>query len=86
MRLDGPRYLVVSRRNLYTLLAQLDGSTPFVMPAILGGDEAPGFVLRAEEDDVHYRNRPFGVMSESTERAIASDAERDHDHGTAHQD
>lgn len=83
MRLDGPFHLVVSRRNLYALLAQLDGHTHHVVPALLGGEEAPGFVLRAEEDDVHYANRPFGVMSEITESAMTvGDAG---DHGPTHQ-
>lgn len=70
MRLDGPNHLVVSRRNLLALLAQLDGHTPHRVPAILGGEEAPGIVLQAEEDEVHYASRSFGVMSKQTEERL----------------
>lgn len=70
MRRVGPNVLIVSRRNLYALLAQLDGHTPHQAPALLGGGEAPGFILLAEEDEVHYADRPFGVMSAITEAAI----------------
>lgn len=70
MRLEAPNILVVSRRNLLTLLAKLDGSPPRSACTLRGGQEAPGFYLRAEPDEVHYADRPFGIMHEETERVL----------------
>lgn len=70
MRLTAPNYLVVSRRNLLTLLAKLEGYPEESACTIIGGIEAPGFILRAEPDEVHYAARPFGVMHEETEQAL----------------
>lgn len=59
--------LVLSRRNLLTLLAKLDGYPPNSACTIMGGSDAPGVLVRAEEDDVHYQDRPAGRMHPETE-------------------
>ena len=64
--------IVLSRRNLKALLAKLDGNPPDSKCAILGGVDAPGIVVKAEEDDVHYGSRGFppGQMVDETEAAL----------------
>ena len=64
--------LVLSRRNLKTLLAKLDGFPENSALTIVGGDSAPGVVVRAEEDDIHYGSRGYGPgpMHSDTEAAI----------------
>ena len=53
--------VVLSRRNLLSLLAKLDGHPPDSACTIVGGtDTAPGYAVRAEEDGVHYYGRPPG--------------------------
>jgi hypothetical protein len=52
--------VVLSRRNLLALLAKLDGAPNGSAMAIMGGADAPGCIVRAEEDDVHYGDRPEG--------------------------
>ena len=64
---DEPCELVLSRRNLLALLAKLDGHPPDSNCAILG----QGILVRAEEDDVHYADRPFaGRMIPETEAQL----------------
>lgn len=63
--------IVLSRRNLLTLLAKLDGFPPDSACAITGGYEAPNIWIRAEEDEVHYATRPAGEMHHITEGRIA---------------
>lgn len=46
----------VSRRNLLTLLAKLDGHPPDSACTILGPVIWPATTLLAEEDDVHYND------------------------------
>jgi hypothetical protein len=76
-QLNGPQAaevpcgLVVSRRNLLSLLAKLDGSPSHSACTIMYG----GFRLTAEENDVHYahpeRDLPHpGAMHPDTERAL----------------
>ncbi len=66
MRLDrcDPEVVevVLSRRNLLTLVAKLDGHPPQSAATILGPEEEgrPTLVVRAEEDGLHYRRRGFG--------------------------
>lgn len=74
MRLEADGILVLSRRNLRTLLAKLDGAPTGSACAILGGDEAPGFIVKAEEDEVHYAERPAGLMHPDTEAALIVEA------------
>ena len=65
--------ITLSRRNLLTLLAKLDGFPPGpAWIAIDSGNEVPVLVVRAEEDDKHYskRDEPPGPMSASTEQRI----------------
>jgi len=68
--------VTLSRRNLLTLLAKLDGHPPnsactIVLP---GGGEGPGLVVRAEENDAHYQARPEppGPMHPDTEARMAA--------------
>lgn len=70
MRAVGEKHLVVSHRNLVSLLAKLDGHPPESYCTIVGGDEADGWVLTAEVDQRHYAHRPPGWMHEDTEAAI----------------
>lgn len=62
--------IVLSRRNLLALLAKLDGHPPYAVCQLVGGNEARGVMVRAEEDDVHYADRPAGRMHPETERAM----------------
>lgn len=71
MKLVANNHLVLSRRNLLALLAKLDGYPKESALTILGGDDAPGFLVSAEEDDVHYASRRAGVMHPDTEEVIA---------------
>lgn len=71
--------LVVSRRNLLSLLAKLDGNPPG-SACTLGAPAAYGaFFITAEEDDEHYSHpdrlrdvgsSEAGAMHPDTERAI----------------
>jgi hypothetical protein len=79
MRLDlATRTEVVvtlSRRNLLTLLAKLDGHPSNSACSIfLAGDEGPGLLVRGEENDAHYGNRPAppGAMHPETEAQMIS--------------
>ena len=72
MRLEEPKYggklrLVVSRRNVLSLLAKLDGYPPGSRCTLGGGSDADGIELAIEEDDVHYKDRPAGRMIGETE-------------------
>ena len=75
--INGNHFIILSRRNLQSLLAKLDGHPPDSACMIGGGSDALGFFVKAEEDDVHYADRvvpsgwkPYGVMHPDTERAI----------------
>lgn len=72
MRRDPDGAIVLSRRNLRSLLAKLDGNPPESFCTIVGGKDAPGVVVRAEPDDVHYGSRGFtaGPMHPDTEAAL----------------
>jgi hypothetical protein len=54
--------VVVSRRNLLTLLAKLDGFPRDSARTILlpGDEDQPTLVVRAESDLLHYGRRGFG--------------------------
>lgn len=67
---EGFLVITLSRRNLLTLLAKLDGYPPMSACMIEGGSEASGVRVRAEEDHVHYINRKPGRMHEWTEKRI----------------
>lgn len=70
MRKDG-NTIVLSRRNLMTLLAKLDGFPSASACTIARGSDAPGVYVRAEEDDIHYRYRAAGVMHPDTEEKLS---------------
>jgi hypothetical protein len=67
--------VTMSRRNLLTLIAKLDGHPPESLCTIGGGDAFIPYFVTAEEDDVHYahpsRNGiPPGLMIKETEDAL----------------
>ena len=69
--------MILSRRNLKTLLAKLDGHPQNSACTIGGGVDAPGLFVVAEEDDVHYADRvvpqgmtKWGPMHPDTEIAM----------------
>jgi hypothetical protein len=77
---DGCTTVTLSRRNLLTLVAKLDGNPPG-SACTIGAPRAYGeFWIVAEEDDVHYAHpdraevvgdaRP-GVMHPDTEAALS---------------
>lgn len=74
---NGAHWLILSRRNLLSLLAKLDGHPPDSACIIQGGSDAWGYFVKAEEDDVHYASRedwPYAVkwggMHPDTETAL----------------
>ena len=60
------RTIELTRRNLLTLLAKLDGN-PDGSSCTIGRE---GWWIKAVEDSVHYSDRPAGQMDPETERAI----------------
>lgn len=68
--------VTLSRRNLLTLLAKLDGHPPSSACTIVlpGGGEGPELVVRAEDDHAHYQKRrePPGSMHPDTEARMAA--------------
>jgi len=66
--------ITLSRRNLRTLLAQLDGFPAFSAATIVfpAGHSRPGLVVHAEEDDKHYGRRGYGpgLMHPETEARL----------------
>lgn len=66
----GLPQLVLSRRNLLALLKKLDGNPLGSACTIQGGLDANGLFVKAEEDDVHYADRPAGRMHPLTELHI----------------
>jgi hypothetical protein len=61
----------LSRRNLLTLLAKLDGKPPSSAATIFRQThEGHRLVVIAEEDDAHYRGRTPGPVHRETEAAI----------------
>lgn len=68
--------IALSRRNLETLLAKLDGVPPNSACQIYCQQGVNGRVvalsIKAEEDVVHYNGRTPGVMHPATEEVLAS--------------
>lgn len=69
--------VVLSRRNLLSLLSKLDGHPHGSACTIIGGAGAIGLIVMAEEDDEHYKNPVRGAamglpgpMPPATEDAI----------------
>jgi len=74
MRLDyaGGREIFVplSRRNLETLLAKLDGNPPDSACTLLLEGLDHYLVITAETNEEHYRSRNPGPMHPTTELAL----------------
>jgi hypothetical protein len=70
MRLEPGGKVVLSERNLLTLLTKL--YTPGSACEIKGGEDALGLSVHAEPDTVHYGGRevPAGRMHPGTERVL----------------
>lgn len=69
---EGNRVVELSRTNLLTLLAKLDGNPvnsacTLMKPA---GDTGEVWLIKAVEDVEHYADRPRGEMHPATETAI----------------
>ena len=64
---DGALHVTLSRRNLYTLIAKLDGHPPDSKCAIRAPANMMPTLVRAEEDDVHYGERKPDMMAPETE-------------------
>ncbi|MGH7861833.1 MAG: hypothetical protein ACREOS_06275 [Candidatus Dormibacteraceae bacterium] len=62
--------VTLSRRNLLTLLAYLEGH-PADYEATISLPGQPHLIVTAEPDDAHYSQRQPGPMNEETERFIA---------------
>jgi len=80
MRLDRATrtevMVTLSRRNLLTLLAKLDGHPSNSACSIfLPGDDGPGLLVRGEENDSHYGKRlaPPGAMHPETETQMIAE-------------
>ncbi len=63
---DGQMTVELTRRNLLTLLAKLDGH-PENSSCCIAKD---GVTVKAVEDAEHYTDRPYGRAHEATEAAI----------------
>ena len=68
MRRESERHIVLSRKNLESLLAKLDGHPPNSACQIVNFSE--GICVSAEPDEVHYAERPAGTMHPETEDHI----------------
>lgn len=61
----------LTRRNLETLLAKLDGNPPDSLCTIAKGEPSYGWVyVRAVENEAHYSDRPAGRMHPNTEASL----------------
>lgn len=83
MKVDETQKMItVSRRNLEALLRKLDGSPQDSACTIGGGTDAPGWHIKAEENDVHYAERPAGRMIADTEIHISKPETGTEDYST----
>lgn len=69
--LADEQVIELTRSNLLSLLAKLDGHPPNSLCTIGGGQ---GWWVRAVEDAEHYADRPRGVMHPQTETALDTTA------------
>lgn len=70
---SGKIEVILSRRNLEAMLAKLNGHPPNSGLTALGSrDDAPGLILRVEENEPHYAHRGgvAGEVHPETEAAI----------------
>lgn len=71
MRADPTnKVMELTRTNLRVLLSKLDGNPPNSACTIGGHPDADGWYVRAVEDEVHYADRPRGLMHDATEQAL----------------
>lgn len=68
------RHIELTRRNLLTLLAKLNGSPPESACEIVKASEDDGFfwTIKAVEDEVHYADRRPGAMHPDTEAVLSA--------------
>lgn len=67
LKIDRQHIVVIlSRRNLKTLLAKLDGFPKQSFCSI----ESDGLLVHAEPDDIHYAGREPGPMHPATEHRL----------------
>lgn len=64
--------VVLSRRNVLSLLAKLDGYPAGSAATLISSDDQPTVIVHAEEDKLHYAKmgRAPGPMHPTTEQAI----------------
>jgi len=67
---ENEKAIVLSRKNLLSLLAKLDGHPKNSNCTIIGGDDAKGWFVKAEENEIHYAHRPAGIMHPETEKML----------------
>jgi hypothetical protein len=60
----------LTRRNLKSLLAKLDGF-PADSACTIYLEGAPTLIVTAVEDEVHYSDRPAGPMIDATEERLS---------------
>lgn len=63
----------LTRRNLKTLLAKLDGHPRRSAGQILKHVDDRIVVIQAVEDEAHYSDRPAGMMHPETEQAMSDE-------------
>jgi hypothetical protein len=67
---DRATYVELSRKNLESLLAKLNGN-PAISACTIERDTNEGYlIVHAVEDSVAYADRPAGAMHEDTEAAV----------------
>lgn len=71
---DGEYNVVLSRRNLRSLLAKLDGDPGHSACQITRETDLGLVIVTAEEDDVHYQGRTPGPMHPDTEGVLRESA------------
>lgn len=84
---NNPRavYIELTRRNLYALIAKLDGSpqdSARTITKTLAEDIL--YSVTAVEDEAHYSDTPPGRMHYDTERAISNHYAQDEDDEPCH--
>jgi len=79
MRIDPDGTIVLSRRNVLALLHKLDfpGSQRTIVKVVKHPDGVQKILsLKAEDDDVHYRDEAPGEMHPATEKFISKSTEK----------
>ena len=63
--------VALSRRNLEALLAKLDANKEQALTSFCTIIKPDGTIVRAEENEVHYHDRPAGPMHPREEARIS---------------